>query len=91
MSITVFGSINLDLTAYVESLPRPGVTAHATSYTTGLGGKGANQAVAAQLLPSVDPRLEMKNGVPVRRPWSCVPMGPCLGRHYFQALNRSRE
>ncbi|KEA62283.1 Ribokinase [Marinobacterium lacunae] len=50
MSITVFGSINVDLTAYVDSLPVPGVTAHARSYTTGLGGKGANQAVAAQRL-----------------------------------------
>ena len=47
MSITVFGSVNVDLTAYVETLPRPGVTAHAASYATGLGGKGANQAVAA--------------------------------------------
>lgn len=50
MSITVFGSVNVDLTAYVERLPRPGVTAHAASYAMGLGGKGANQAVAAQRL-----------------------------------------
>lgn len=50
MSITVFGSVNVDLTAYVEMLPRPGVTSHATNYATGLGGKGANQAVAAQRL-----------------------------------------
>lgn len=50
MRVTVFGSVNVDLTAYVETLPRPGVTAHATGYTTGLGGKGANQAVAAQRL-----------------------------------------
>lgn len=52
MSITVFGSVNVDLTAYVEILPRAGVTSHATNYATGLGGKGANQAVAAQRLSS---------------------------------------
>jgi ribokinase len=57
MSITVFGSINVDLTAYVERLPRPGVTAHAASYATGLGGKGANQAVAAQRLSTSPVRL----------------------------------
>ena len=50
MSITVFGSVNVDLTAYVERLPRPGETSHATNYATGLGGKGANQVVAAQRL-----------------------------------------
>jgi ribokinase len=57
MSITVFGSVNVDLTAYVETLPRPGVTAHAASYATGLGGKGANQAVAAQRLSASPVRL----------------------------------
>ena len=57
MSIIVFGSINVDLTAYVETLPRPGVTSHATSYATGLGGKGANQAVAAQRLSRTPVRL----------------------------------
>lgn len=57
MSITVFGSVNVDLTAYVERLPTPGVTAHAVSYATGLGGKGANQAVAAQRLSALPVRL----------------------------------
>ena len=57
MSIVVFGSVNVDLTAYVERLPRPGVTAHATRHTTGLGGKGANQAVAAQRLSASRVRL----------------------------------
>lgn len=57
MSITVFGSLNMDLTAYVATLPRPGVTAHAQNYTIGLGGKGANQAVAAQRLSEQPVRL----------------------------------
>ncbi|MGS4943997.1 ribokinase [Meridianimarinicoccus sp. RP-17] len=49
-AVTVFGSVNIDLTAYVPHLPRPGETAHATGHATGLGGKGANQAVAAARL-----------------------------------------
>jgi ribokinase len=50
MTIAVFGSINVDITAYAERLPRPGETVHGTSYLTGLGGKGANQAAAAARL-----------------------------------------
>lgn len=50
MTISVFGSANVDLTAYVETLPRPGVTCHARRHAVSLGGKGANQAVAAQRL-----------------------------------------
>lgn len=45
--ITVFGSINVDLVAGVDVIPRPGETVLATGYTTLCGGKGANQAVAA--------------------------------------------
>lgn len=52
MTIAVFGSINMDITAYMERLPRPGETLHGSDYITGLGGKGANQAVAARKLGS---------------------------------------
>jgi ribokinase len=52
MAIAVFGSINMDVTAYVERLPLPGETLHGKSYIVGLGGKGANQAVAARKLGS---------------------------------------
>lgn len=45
--ITVFGSINVDLVTRVPALPRPGETVLAASYATLMGGKGANQAVAA--------------------------------------------
>jgi ribokinase len=50
MSIAVFGSINMDVIAYLDRLPKPGETLHGSSYKMGLGGKGANQAVAAKKL-----------------------------------------
>src|SRR5262245_44851882 len=50
MTIAVFGSINMDITAYSERLPRPGETLHGSRYLLGLGGKGANQAAAAAKL-----------------------------------------
>lgn len=50
MSIAVFGSINVDITAYSRHLPRPGETVHGDSYLIGLGGKGANQAAACARL-----------------------------------------
>jgi ribokinase len=45
--ITVLGSINIDLVTRVRALPRPGETILADDYATLMGGKGANQAVAA--------------------------------------------
>ena len=48
--IAVVGSINLDLVASVERLPRPGETLSDASLARVPGGKGANQAVAAARL-----------------------------------------
>lgn len=45
--VLVVGSVNHDQTAFVASLPRPGETVLAASVLDSLGGKGANQAVAA--------------------------------------------
>jgi len=50
MKIIVFGSINMDLTAYVPKLPLPGETLLGSSYITVPGGKGNNQAVACARL-----------------------------------------
>lgn len=46
----ILGSINVDNFIYVDSFPEPGETVLATDGDAGLGGKGANQAVAASLL-----------------------------------------
>ncbi|MDZ5697208.1 ribokinase [Chelativorans sp. M5D2P16] len=46
--ITILGSINLDLIARVERLPRPGETVPGEAFSTAPGGKGANQALAAR-------------------------------------------
>jgi ribokinase len=48
--LTVVGSINLDLVAKVERLPRPGETVSGATLERIPGGKGANQAVAAARL-----------------------------------------
>jgi len=50
--IYCLGSINADFTYRVPHLPGPGETLAATSVARGLGGKGANQSVAAALAGS---------------------------------------
>lgn len=49
-TILVIGSSNTDMTAKTQELPRPGETVLGGVFTMGAGGKGANQAVAAQRL-----------------------------------------
>jgi ribokinase len=44
------GSANLDLNTYAERFPAPGETVVGGRFTTGYGGKGANQAVMAARL-----------------------------------------
>jgi ribokinase len=45
--IAIVGSAMMDLTAYADVLPEPGQTLAGALFTTGFGGKGANQAVMA--------------------------------------------
>src|SRR5579875_715556 len=47
--IAIIGSINVDLTTFVDELPNAGETIFAPQFQLGFGGKGANQAVAAKL------------------------------------------
>jgi ribokinase len=49
-TVTVVGSVNLDLVARCERLPRPGETVTDASFERVPGGKGANQAVACARL-----------------------------------------
>ncbi|WP_344335146.1 ribokinase, partial [Streptomyces globosus] len=49
-AITVLGSTNMDLVAYVPKAPRLGETVTGREFRTAPGGKGANQAVAAARL-----------------------------------------
>ena len=48
--IVVAGSFNMDMTTTMERLPLPGETVHGKVFSTGPGGKGSNQAVAAARL-----------------------------------------
>jgi len=50
MSIVVVGSVTWDVAAYAGRLPKPGETLLGDRYVAGLGGKGANQAIAARRL-----------------------------------------
>ena len=52
MAIFNLGSINIDHIYYVKHLPLPGETLLATDLVTVLGGKGANQSIAAALAGS---------------------------------------
>ncbi|KAK2961450.1 putative Bifunctional ribokinase/ribose-5-phosphate isomerase A [Blattamonas nauphoetae] len=47
IDIIVVGASNMDLVSTVARMPVLGETIHGTSFSTGFGGKGANQAVAA--------------------------------------------
>jgi ribokinase len=48
--ISVVGSVNIDFAVRVPHLPQPGETVQGEDARVGLGGKGANQAVAAARL-----------------------------------------
>lgn len=63
--LVVLGSVNIDHTVVVERMPQPGETVLASALVTAVGGKGANQAVAAAaagvrpvLLAAVGPDAE---------------------------------
>src|ERR1700685_3933481 len=49
-SIVVLGSLNMDLVMMTPRMPAAGETMHGTSFDTHPGGKGLNQAIAAQRL-----------------------------------------
>jgi ribokinase len=56
--ITIIGSLNTDLVTTTHRIPSGGETLSATSFSTGSGGKGANQAVACIRLSRDKPSKE---------------------------------
>lgn len=48
--ILMMGSINIDLTMYADTLPKPGETVKTDNFSTFPGGKGGNQSAAAAKL-----------------------------------------
>lgn len=52
MDIAVIGSNMVDLITYTNQMPKEGETLEAPAFKIGCGGKGANQAVAAVMVPT---------------------------------------
>jgi ribokinase len=77
-SVAVIGSLNVDFVTRTPRLPHAGETLQATSFDTGFGGKGANQAVGAARLAG--------EGVSVRMIGAVGDDG--FGNDYFEALGK---
>lgn len=58
--ITIIGSLNKDIITRTSRVPSAGETLTATSFDTGSGGKGANQAVACGRLSRHNDRMDVK-------------------------------
>lgn len=84
--ITVIGSLNKDLITRTSRVPNPGETITANSFSTGSGGKGANQAVACARLSRHDARA--KGDVEVRM-IGCVGLDS-FGQDLIQGLNADK-
>ncbi|KAK6442175.1 putative ribokinase [Oleoguttula sp. CCFEE 5521] len=63
LSIAVIGSLNVDFITRTSRIPEAGETLTATSFETGLGGKGANQAVACARLAASGTKVSMVGNV----------------------------
>lgn len=71
MTIHCFGSINVDHVHRVPHFPVPGETLSDQSYTVGLGGKGANQAIAAARLGA---SVRFIGGIGADGSWTLEPL-----------------
>jgi len=77
-SIAVIGSLNIDFITRTPRVPGPGETLTSNSFSTGFGGKGANQAVACARLASEGTKVAMVGNVGDDN----------FGRDYFEALGK---
>jgi ribokinase len=77
-SIAVIGSLNIDFITRTPRVPGPGETLTSNSFSTGFGGKGANQAVACARLASKGTKVAMVGNVGDDN----------FGRDYFEALGK---
>lgn len=59
-TITILGSLNYDLVTTAVTIPGPGETLAASSFTEHNGGKGANQALSCSLLRADESALTVK-------------------------------
>lgn len=75
-SIAVIGSLNIDFITRTPRVPEPGETLTSNSFSTGFGGKGANQAVACARLASKGTKVAMVGNVG----------DDGFGKDYFKAL-----
>lgn len=77
-TIAVIGSLNIDFITRTSRIPEPGETLTASSFDTGFGGKGANQAVACARLAPKDVSVRMVGNVG----------GDIFGKDYFEGLKK---
>lgn len=77
-SIAVIGSLNIDFITRTPRVPGPGETLTSNSFSTGFGGKGANQAVACARLASKGTKVAMVGNVG----------DDGFGKDYFEALGK---
>ncbi|KAL8760862.1 MAG: hypothetical protein Q9184_002972 [Pyrenodesmia sp. 2 TL-2023] len=81
-TITVIGSLNTDLITRTNRFPNPGETLTANSFSTGSGGKGANQAVAcARLSRSTPSSLNATRSQSTSTGPSLLPIGLSASSH----------
>lgn len=71
-TITIIGSLNMDLVTVTDRMPVGGETMHASSFSTGAGGKGGNRKN----------RIWPHNLLP-RREWD-VMCSSCIGIYSFE-------
>lgn len=76
--VAVIGSLNVDFITRTPRVPEGGETLTVTSFDTGFGGKGANQAVACARLAGDDVKVSMIGNVG----------DDLFGNDYFEALKK---